>query len=254
MTTLKSKYDSLDEIPETIDVAQLYEERDGEYVLKRNSIEGVKTDADITRLQNALIKERDLRKTAETTISLFPGSPEEIASEIEALKTQGKEPGQAHLREVELLKQDLNKQSTKVGELQGVIGAQKLRSSFITEASSQGVTTSALEDVLLWGEKLFTVRDGEVVRVDENNMQSPAEWLSDIKSAGNKDYWFEQSQGAGAKGAKGGASAIGVEYFTKGTSNLTKMSAIFKEDKDKAERLAKLAGHDSFDAAIRAHK
>lgn len=250
---LQSKYDTLEDIPETVDVRDLYEERDGEFVLKKDAIVGVKSEADIVRLQKALTKERTARKTAETSLSLFPGSPEDMAAELDALKDKSNTPNQTQLREVEKLKQELSNSVSQVGVLQNTIGAQTLKNMFVKEASDQGVNTSALEDVLLWGEKLFTVKDGEVVSKDDNNLQTPSDWLSELKSSGKKDYWFVQSQGGGAQGSKGGVSATGVEHFSKGTSNLTRMSAIYLEDKDKANRLAKLAGHADFDAAIVAH-
>jgi hypothetical protein len=250
MSKIKAVYDTMEEVPEQY--AELYEEREGKAQLSR--IEGLKTEADIQRLSNALSKERDLRKAAEVTVSLFPGSPDEVNAEMDALKSQGKVPGQAHLREVEKLKQDLLNSTSQVSTLQNEIGSQKLRTTFVKEATDQGVTSSAIEDVLLWGENLFTVKEGQVVARDETNLQTPADWISDMKTSGKKDYWFEQSQGAGAKGSKGGANASGVEHFTKGTMNLTKMSAIFTDDPEKAERLAKLAGHANLDAAIKAYK
>lgn len=248
--TLKAKYESLDEIPETVDARSLYEERDGEFVLKKDSIVGVKSEADIARLQTALTKERIARKEAETSLSMFPGPPEDVIAELEALKDKGAQPNQAQLRELEKLRQELTASKSKVGELENTIGSHKLKSEFIKEATAQGVTSAALDDVLLWGEKLFAVKEGEVVSKDETSMLTPADWLSQLKTSGKKDYWFEQSQGGGAQGGKGAASVTGVEHFTKGTANLTKMSKIYSDDPEKAERLAKLAGHDNFNAAI----
>ena len=248
--TLKSKYDSLEEIPTELNPQDLYEERDGEYVLKKDSIAGVKSDADIARLQTALSKERVARKAAETSLSLFSGSPEDVMQELQDLKDAGAQPSQAHQRELERMKQELDVSASKVSELNGVLGSQKLQAAFVKEATDQGVASAALDDILLWGEKLFTVKDGEVVARDENNLQSPGDWLADLKSSGKKDYWFEQSQGSGAQGGKGAGNISGVEHFSKG--NLTKMSQIWVDDKDKAERLAKLAGYSSFNAAVTA--
>lgn len=246
MSKIKAVYNTMDEVPEQY--IELYEERDGKAQLSK--IEGLKTEADIERLSTALAKERNARKTAETSLSLFPGSPEEILEELDTLRGQGAQPTQAQLREVERLKAELSTTSQKALDLENMLGSHKLQSAFVKEATEQGVTGAALDDVLLWGEKLFTVKEGEVVSRDENNLQTPADWLSDLKSSGKKDYWFEQSSGSGATGAKGAGSVAGVEHFTKGTGNLTKMTQIYKTDPEKAERLAKLAGHTDFNSAV----
>lgn len=105
------------------------------------------------------------------------------------------------------------------------------------------VQDSAIEDIELYGERLFEVtEDGAVVTKDNVGVTpglSPKEWLVDMQS--KRPHWWGPTGGGGALGGKGGSGG-GVNPFTHENWNMTEQGRIVREDRARAERLAKAAG------------
>ena len=241
---IKSTYPTLEEIPEKH--RDLYEERDGVFLLTK--IEGLKTEDDITKLRDVIRKEKEQRKKAESLVKQYGYSPDEINKMMDEFDVNKEK---AVAREANKMRQELETANANASALAATLGAYKIQSELTHEATKLGVDSSALEDVLLWGEKLYTYVDGKVVSKDDNNFDTPGQWLEKTKTEGNKKHWFNQPQGAGAIGSLGtSAVSTGAKHFTKGSMNLVEMISIESRDSAEANKLAKQAGHENFEAAM----
>ena len=69
MLTLKREYAAEGDVP--TEVAALYKEQDGKFVLQA-TIEGMKTQEDVTKVQTALNKEREAHKALKDKFDLLP--------------------------------------------------------------------------------------------------------------------------------------------------------------------------------------
>ena len=87
-TQLELSYDSADDIPAGME--SLYTEKDGKQVL--TGVKGMKTQADIDRLQTALTKERNDHKTVRTQLSSLSsyGTIEEITANLDRIPQSSK--------------------------------------------------------------------------------------------------------------------------------------------------------------------
>src|SRR4051812_33728781 len=77
---LKTIYEKAEDIPEGFN--ELYLERNGKFEL--TGIEGVKTQADVERVQDALRKEKELHKAAKSALEKWGDlDPAEIPAKLE---------------------------------------------------------------------------------------------------------------------------------------------------------------------------
>ena len=67
--TLTASYDKQEDIPETADFRALFTEKNGQWEL--TGITGIKTQADVDRVQVSLTKERDDHKTTKTSLAVW---------------------------------------------------------------------------------------------------------------------------------------------------------------------------------------
>jgi hypothetical protein len=256
---LKSKYATKAEIPAGFE--SLFEEQDGEFVL--TGIEGVKTDADIARLQESLRKERSDHKETKERLAKFANVDAEKIhddldelEELRALKDaggEGKGVDQAKIdelvqaqvkrklapveRERDQAKSKLEELTKSNEQLQQTITTTKVHDALRAAATKAGVTPTAVEDILLLGERTFEVAaDGAIVTKDG----LPAEtWLSDQKN--NRPHWWAVSQGAGARGNEG--QGAGANPWAKDNWNLTKQGEYVRQHGvEKAKAAAQSAG------------
>jgi hypothetical protein len=110
-------------------------------------------------------------------------------------------------------------------------------------ASKLKVVDSAVEDVTLLAERLFTIDETGAVVTKDNVGVTPGisadVWLTDMQA--KRPHWWGPSQGGGAGGNRGGNSGV-TNPWSKDAWNLTEQGRIYKENSGKAEQLAKAAG------------
>lgn len=110
-------------------------------------------------------------------------------------------------------------------------------------ASKLKVVDSAVEDVTLLAERLFTIDETGAVVTKDNVGVTPGiaadVWLTDMQA--KRPHWWGPSQGGGAGGNRGGGSGV-TNPWSKDSWNLTEQGRIYKENTGRAEQLAKAAG------------
>lgn len=258
--SLKAILESLENVPEQFH--ELYTEKNGRWEL--TGIEGVKTQADIDRLQSALSKERnDHKQTRDRYAVLGDREPDEIIGildripELEAA-AEGKidEDKLSELVEARLktklapVEREKAGLVTKLAELTGTVEQYQLRERTRTihdevrrAATSSKVLPEALEDALMLAERVFEVdEDGRVTAKDGVGCTpgvDPVVWLSELQS--KRPHWWGPSHGGGAQGnTRGGAS--GSNPWSHEGWNMTEQGRILVENRTRAEQLAKSAG------------
>lgn len=263
---LKVKYDDKGEIPKGYE--ELYAEQDGAFVLV--GVEGVKSQADVDRLTEALRKEREDHKTTKSKLRAWgertPETVEELENQIEELKARI-EAGGGRLSDEQLdsilekrlparlrpLQRELEKLKAEREELVGRIGTYEKRESqrLVLDAvrdAARGekkvpLAEVAMPDVELLAERVLEVKDGKVVVRDDapggfTPGLSAREWLIDVQQSGKRPHWFIGNVSAGAEGGGPGSAASGENPFAKETFNLTKVGQLLKSDPNRAKRLA----------------
>lgn len=225
---LKVSYDSKDQVPEKF--AELYTEQGGKYVL--SGVEGMKTQADVDNVQEALRKERELKKAAEAKLTAFEGIESEglreSLDELEKLRTTGGKVDDSKIEDIvsqrmklekakfEREMEKLTEKMTSVEELNKNLVNEKNTSLIerqLREASNGKVNDTAMGDVL-FRKSIFEVTEGDEVLTKEGvdgvrPGLKPTEWLDETLKTNT--HWQKQSKGVGASGSK-----VGGSHHTKG--------------------------------------
>lgn len=270
MGILKFSYESESEIPEGY--SELYSEKDGAWVL--SGIDGIKTQSDVDRVQDALRKEKnDHKKTKDRLASFGDRSVEDIEALIEerdelAARLEsgegGKDAGDQAKQLVELRREnakmarDLEKLNERASaaeamasEKDGALKSYKIGNAVSKAAADLKIIPEALEDVSLYAERIFTLDDdGRVAVKDEVGFTpglDPKDWLAEMRE--KRPHWWGVNQGAGAGGGRGAAGEVD-NPFRKSSFNLTRASMLRRDEPQRAKRLyeaAKAAGdlHES---------
>lgn len=257
---LKAIEETLEHVPEQFH--ELYTERNGKFEF--TGVEGVKTQADIDRIQAGLTKERtDHKKTKEKfapladrdineVISALDRIPElEAAAEgklddtkIEAIVERRIKSKVAPIeRERDLLKGQLAEKDTVIT---GFISKERNRAikDTVREAAAKAkMLPEAQEDAFLLAERVFEVdEDGAVLTKDGVGCTpgiDPVTWLTEMQS--KRPHWWGESVGGGGRGNRGRVAA-GDNPFTAEGWNMTAQGKLVQEDRAKAEAMAKSAG------------
>ena len=269
--TLKAIYANLDEVPEQF--RELYSEKkgaDGAVRFELTGIEGIKTSADIERLDKALKAERSEHAKTKERLRGFgdrtPDQIEELEAQIVELQAQveaGGKPDDAAINKlvearIPAFTKPLERKLVELEQLKAQLEAENaalkltaLRRSMtdelrnvVTGEKRVPVRPSAVEDIELYVERLFTIEDGKFVTKDGVGVtpgMSMREWLTEMQAEGRRPHWFEGNTPAGATGGSGGSAHMGDNPFDAKTFNLSKASAIEKEDINKARALARAA-------------
>ena len=258
-STIQYSYATQDEIP--TEFAALYSEQGGKWVL--TGVTGIKTQADVDRVQEALRKEREDHKKAKELLSTFSGlDPEEVRTKLDRLDelelaNGGKldeqkinEIAEARVKaKVAPLERQINQLTTQLGEKEKAIvdytNREKLRTvhdQVRKAATAAKLRDTAMEDVLIIAERILEVDEaGNVVTRDGVGVTpgiTPDVWLTEQQE--KRPHWWPESNGVGAKGGSGGSG--GTNPFSHEGWNMTQQSIIYKSDPAKAEQLARLAG------------
>ena len=257
--TIKATYADLNEIPEQY--RDLFIERNGQYEL--SGIEGVKTEADVSRLQTALAKERAEHKTAKERLSVWDGlDPDEVRGQLDRLPeleslAQGKlddekinQLVEARLniklgpveRERAKLAEVLKERDATLAEYEAKDRQRMIHEAVRKAATESKVKPEAYDDVLLWADRIFEINEtGSVTAKDNVGCTpgiDPSAWFSEIQ--GKKAYWWPDSQGGGATGNNSGAGP--ANPWKKDSYNVTEQMKISAADPAAAKRLMQAAG------------
>lgn len=257
---LKLLYDTQEDIPEAH--RDLFSEKDGKFVL--TGIDGLKTQADVDKVSEALRKERGDHATTKAELAKFNGlDPDEVHTKLDRIpeleaaaegnlsKAKIDELVEARLaatkapleRQIATLNTEL---ATAIGERDGLKSEQRaanIRQKLTDAAVKAKVVETALDDIVLYGERVFdqddagniTVKDG----VGLTPGLDPSAWLSDMQE--KRPHWWPPSEGGGAGGGGGGGGGVDNPWSAK-SWNMTRQSQLYREDPARAEQLAKLAG------------
>jgi hypothetical protein len=265
---LEAVRDSIDDLPD--DVKGEYAERDGKFHLQ---VTGMRSEAEFTRVQGALTKERGEHGALKARIKEHFGDEkfEDIHAQLDRIPEL--EASQGTIDEAKLetivegrvrtklapVERERDNLKNKVSELEGTVveltGKEKRRliQDTTREAARKAkVTDEALDDALLLGDTVLEVRedDGKVVVKDGTAYTpgiEPSVLFTDLQS--KKPHWFGASQGGGANGNRSGTQT-NTNPFTRANWNVTEQGRLMQADAAKADQLAKVAGHADAATAV----
>ena len=244
---LKTVYEKQEDVPEGY--GELYTEKNGKFEL--TNIEGVKTQADIDRMNVALLKERTDHKAVRDKLQLFgdvdpttlPALNEELAeakARLDTLTAEGKlDEGKVEAqisaavnravgpvgREKDSLAKQLEVAKKSVVEKEAEIGK-------LNENIRQEHVRLSLRDAVIAAQVLPTaIADAVLVTKSDNGMTpglDPKEWAKDMKE--KRPHWWPLSQGGGAQGGKGGGVSNKDNPWSAEAWNLTAQGKYIRDN------------------------
>ena len=264
MDPLEIQYDSLTAVPEVF--RSLYEERDGKAVLAK--VNGLKTQADINNLQEALRKERNDHAAAKAALNpwnSFGKKPEELQAQldriaeleaaaagkvddkklnelVEARLGQKVGPIERQLRENTTLLETVTRERDTFRDQ---LFRRDMTDVVRTIATEMKVVPSAMADVELFAQfALERQEDGTFITKSGIPGVTPGVDAKTLLREMQKQrpHWWPVSAGGGAGGGTGGINGDKNPWSAQHW-NLTDQGRIVREHgMSKAEELAKLAG------------
>lgn len=255
---LKTIYEKKEDIPEGFE--KLFRERNGKWEL--HGIEGVKTQADVDRVQEALRKEKADHKTAKDALAKWGElDPEKVPSALEELeevkaelataKKDGKVDEGAVQERIEaavnravgplqrdkksLETQLANKDKTiaekdgEVQSLQGSIKRNRIEGILRDNAIGAHVISTAIDDAVMVGLGMFEEIDGKYVTKDGVGITpglDPKEWYKDMQE--RRPHWWPPSQGGNSRGGGAPLGRGGDNPWSPSGWNITKQGAYVK--------------------------
>jgi hypothetical protein len=274
MPKLKTIYDTPEEIPEGF--VDLYAERGGKMELV--GIEGVRTQGDVDRVQEALKKERtDHRVSKEQLLRFADINPDEVhekldqfdsmKAQLEAFTKDGKidetklepviqsrvkaalgpvERNAAQLARALEDQKKLTVDALKVGDdLKSTLKRGSVERAIRDEAVKLKLIPTAVDDAIMAGLDVLDVADDGAIVTKERPGVVPGigagDWLKDMQD--KRPHWWPQSQGGGAgAGGRGGIPNRADNPWSKEGWNLTKQGQLVRQDAAKAAEIAKSVG------------
>jgi hypothetical protein len=263
---LKAIHDTLAEIPEGY--RPLYTEKNGKFEL--TGIDGIKTAADIERVQTALTKERNDHKATRDKLGAWGDlDPAEVTSkldrlpeleavakgklddskieEIVARRVDGtlKSKLAPIERENKTLKQQLEEERAQRTKLEGERRQRSIHDRVRSALVNGKVLPEAQEDALIIAERVFDLGDdGKVVTRDNVGVTpglEPEAWLAELQP--KKAHWWPGTTGGGGTGNRGGGGGGSSNPWSHDGWNLTEQGQYQKRHgTERAEQMAKAAG------------
>jgi hypothetical protein len=274
---LKTIYATAEEIPEGY--AELYTERNGQWEL--TGVEGVKTQADIDRVQKALAQERTEHKATKSALAPFEGLDpqaivenqhklEEVTAQLEAINKDGHidetklepiisarlkqavaplERDRANLeRQLDAQKKAVAEKDNEVVQLKTSITTGEIERQIRDAAAEAKVLPTAIFDAVRYGREVFEKTDnGRVITKDVSGVVpglTPKEWFKDMTE--KSPHWWPASIGGGSSGSGGGGRGTyggANNPWSKEGWSLTKQGALVRQlGEAKAAEIAALAG------------
>lgn len=273
--SIKANYETSEEIPEQY--AELFTERNGAYEL---NIEGVKTSADVERLQTALSNERNSHKDTKirynwvgdldaSQVQSLRDAQEDLQHQLET-KPAAMSDEQVEERAERLASRQTRALDRQIAELTGERDAYSNAISLHEAAANQrsirdavddalagsnaiSVVDGAREDIIPFAERVMTVQDGKILSKEGIGFEPGlpfAEVLAELKATGKRGHWFQGNTGAGANGSAGPNMSLGSNPFAKDSMNITEIGKVVQADPARAKALAKAAGVDPSDFGL----
>lgn len=257
---LKAILDNLDNVPDALKTE--YVGKNGKFELQ---VEGMKTQADVDRVAEALRKEKNDFTTFKTQFAPLAGkNVEDIVAildrvpELEAAAagkiddTKLNEMVETRLksrlapveRERDQLRTQVSEKDKMIGEFQGKEKNRTIQDAVRKAGTAAKILPSAMEDALILAERHFDVEEvtGRVVTKDGIGVTpglEPSSWFTDMGKS--REHWWGQSVGGGAGGNRGGGGAT-TNPFSAENWNMTEQGKLVKEDAAKADQFARAAG------------
>lgn len=265
MPDLNYVYDSEDDIPEGF--RELYSERNGKFEV--TAIQGIRTQADVDRVNEGLRKEKNDHKESKAQLQswISLGALEDVQAKLdrfpeleaaaegklddaaieELVQKRVKGAVSKHLAPLERQVEALTSERDTLAEENLGFKHREVRrrvhDEIRTAAKAEKLLDSAVDDALLLGEREFEVdEDGNVFTNEASGSagRKAKDWLSELRD--KRAHWWPDSQGGGAPGSGPGGRPGGKNPFSAENWNMTEQMAMIKEDRPRAERLAKAAG------------
>lgn len=263
---LKDVHDKVEEIPE--EFRSLYTEKAGKWEL--TGIQGVKTSADVARLQEGLTKERNEHKATKDKLAAWGDlKPDEVTAKLDTIpELEAAAKGKLDDAKIEeivarrvdgtiksklapverenaRLKQEAAEAKKLAELLQGEKKQRRVHDDVRSALLASKVRPEAHEDALLLADRVFELsEDGKTVTRDGVGVTpglEPAAWLSEIQS--KRAHWWPGSEGGGAPGSGRGGGGGGGNPWSAAGWNLTEQGAyVRKHGQAAAEQMAKAAG------------
>jgi hypothetical protein len=222
---------------------------------------------DVVRLTTSLSKERDAHKQTKTKFAPLAalGDIAELQAKLDRIPeleaaAEGKLDEtklgaivesrlKSKLAPVERERDLLKTQVVELGAtITGFQTEKKQRSIADHIRGAIGKTTgfqpAAVEDAIVFGERMLEVDDdGRVVTKDGVGVTPGVDatvWLTEMQT--KKPHWWGPSAGGGARGAGAGNGGGGANPFTAEGWNMTAQGTMIRENRARAEQMAKSAG------------
>jgi len=261
--SLKAIHDSIDDIPEQYQ--SLYTERDNKWEL--TGIEGVKTEADVSRVQTALEKERkDHKKVKEALNTWGDLNHEEVILQLdkipeleaaaggnidekkmdELVETRIKTRLAPVERENKTLKEKLEVASQEITGFKQKDVERTVTEQVRKAATVAKVLAPAMDDAVMLAGRVFELNEDGVARTKDNvgfaPGMTPDIWLQDMQQ--KRPHWWPASVGGGANGNEGGGN-FSKNPWSKDHWSLTAQGQVVKQQGvEKAEQMAKAANSE----------
>lgn len=263
---LKAVHETIEEIPEQYQ--DLYTEKEGRYEL--TGIQGVKTAADIGRVQRSLDNEKAAHKETKTKLGAWSqfGDIEEVATKLDKIpELEAASKGDlddaaideiANRRAEAIAKsriapveRDNNKLKSQVEESMTELAAlrHEKRSRTIQDAVRKELVELKVrpeyhDDAMLWAASVLDVAEDGSVLTKENVGVTPGiaagDWLQELLP--KRPDWIAPSKGGGARGSGMSAGLAGPNPWDGDSWNVTKQAQLLRENPEKAKRAAEAAG------------
>lgn len=259
---LATTYDSMSEIPSGFE--KLFTEKDGKAVL--TGITGMKTQADIDRLQESLRKEREDHNSTKASLKPFKGldaaeiqakldrieeleaaaggklDEEAINKIVEARINTKTAPLTRQIEELTNTNKELEEQN---GKLSGTLTTSERNAEIRKAAAEMKVHSTAIPDVELVAANYLKKDEhsGRWVVKDDAQGVTPGADINQFMKEMQKQrpHWWPESVGGGSRGGLDGVNN-NVNPFKADSWNATQQGQILRTDRALAENLAKAAG------------
>lgn len=227
---LELVYATKEEIREGFE--SLYTERDGKWHL--TGVKGIKTQADVDAVQEALRKEREEHKATKEA-QRAPGDEdfkERVAAEV-AKRTRDLQ------RQIGSLTARAEEAESVAEESRTAQRQTNLRSHLMSKAREHNVLPTAMADVFAAADLDFeTDDDGNVIT---KHGGTAADWFEQMKLS--RPHWWPLSSGTGGRG-NNNSHVLGIDNpWTRDGWNVTRQSQMRRERGDvHARNMAQAAG------------
>ncbi len=255
-------YDKVEDVPEAY--KDLYTPV-GEKVML-TGIKGVKTEADVARVQRALDQERtahnDIRDKLKpwgeldptdtlAKLDRYPELEAAAAGKIdeekmeELVSARSKSVTAPLERENAKLKEDMAKRDETISGFEASARQRTIHDEVRQAAEKGKIVAHAIEDVLMLSDRMFEAdAEGRIVTKEGVGVTpgiSPEVWLQEMQE--KRPHWWPPNQGGGAGGDGGGGPGFSNNPWTADHWNLTQQGQVIKgKGREIADQMAKAAG------------